>query len=431
MSITLILAAVAVLAVLLALGVPIYLVLTAVAASLLLFHEGLSYAGLGQHVLDHLNSPTLVAVPFFLLAAVFMRGGGIAKSLFDAAGTWMGWLPGGLAISGVVATAIFAAINGSSVATAMAMGSLLVPTMIEKGYSARFAMGLTAAAATLGILIPPSLPIILIGLITEESIPRLFLAGIVPGLLQALLFIGYVMVMAGKVGGAALPFADRNTFFTTNLKALPAMSIPIVILGGLYGGFVTLTEAAVLGALVSFIVVAFVFRSVRFRDLPKMFTESIDRTTVVVAIIIGATLLSAWIIKSGVPQAMAEFIVESGLKPWQFLLVMNVLLLFLGMFLEGVAIILIVLPVVAPVIRELGIEPEHFAIVMVINIELALLSPPVGLNLFVMSNVTGRPVSEVLRGTLPFFFLMLALLVMVTFIPQISTWLPDLLMPRP
>jgi C4-dicarboxylate transporter DctM subunit len=303
--------------------------------------------------------------------------------------------------------------------------------MIEKGYSARFAMGLTAAAATLGILIPPSLPIILIGLITEESIPRLFLAGIVPGLLQALLFIGYVMVMAGKVGGAALPFADRNTFFTTNLKALPAMSIPIVILGGLYGGFVTLTEAAVLGALVSFIVVAFVFRSVRFRDLPKMFTESIDRTTVVVAIIIGATLLSAWIIKSGVPQAMAEFIVESGLKPWQFLLVMNVLLLFLGMFLEGVAIILIVLPVVAPVIRELGIEPEHFAIVMVINIELALLSPPVGLNLFVMSNVTGRPVSEVLRGTLPFFFLMLALLVMVTFIPQISTWLPDLLMPRP
>lgn len=239
------------------------------------------------------------------------------------------------------------------------------------------------------------------------------------------------MIKAKDVGGAAMPLPDAATFMSKNMKALPAMTIPVVILGGLYGGFVTLTEAAVLGALVSFVVVAFVFRSVRFRDLPKLFTESIDRTTVVVAIIIGATLLSAWIIKSGLPQTMATVIVESGLQPWQFLLMMNVLLLIMGMFLEGVAIILIVLPVVAPVIREIGIAPEHFAVVMVINIELALLSPPIGLNLFVMSNVTGRPVGEVLRGTLPFFFLMLALLLIVTFVPAVSTWLPDVMMPRP
>lgn len=429
MSLILLVAGIGIILLLLALGTPIYLVLTSVAAVLLL-GKGLSLAGLGQHVLDHLNSPTLVAVPFFLLAAVFMRGGGIAKALFDAAVTWIGWMPGGLALAGIGATAIFAAINGSSVATALAMGSLLVPTMVDHGYSPRFAMGLTAAAATLGILIPPSLPLILIGLIAEESIPRLFLAGIVPGLLQAVLFAAYVVLRADKVGGAPMPLPDRATFLRRNLYALPAMSIPVVILGGMYGGFVTLTEAAVLGALVSFIVVAFVYRTVSFRELPKMFTEAVDRTAVVVAIVIGATLLSAWIIKSGLPRELATSIVESGLKPWQFLLIMNVMLLVMGMFLEGVAIILIVMPVVAPVIREIGIAPEHFAIVMVINIELALLSPPIGLNLFVMSNVTGHPVSEVLRGTLPFFGLMLGLLLLVTFVPEISTWLPDMLMPR-
>jgi len=430
MSASLLIAGIAILAILLALGVPIYLVLTAVASVLLLLDGG-SLAGLGQHVLDHLNSPTLVAVPFFLLAAVFMRGGGIARALFDAAVTWIGWLPGGLAVAGIAATAIFAAINGSSVATALAMGSLLVPTMVDHGYNPRFAMGLTAAAATLGILIPPSLPIILIGLIAEESIPRLFLAGIVPGLLQAMLFTGYVLLRAGKFGGAAMPLPDRATFLSRNLYALPAMTIPVVILGGLYGGFVTLTEAAVLGALVSLVVVAFFYRSVSLKELPALLTESIDRTCVVVAIVIGATLLSAWIIKSGFPRDLALAIIDSNLKPWQFLLVMNVLLLVMGMFLEGVAIILIVLPVVAPVIRQIGISPEHFAIVIVMNIELALLSPPIGLNLFVMSNVTRRPVSEVLRGTLPFFLLMLVLLLFVTFVPELSTWLPDTLMPRP
>ncbi|MCC0028715.1 MAG: TRAP transporter large permease [Brucellaceae bacterium] len=416
--------------ILLALGVPIYLVLTATATSFLLL-EGKSVAGIGQHVLDHLNSPALVAVPFFLLAAVLMRGGGVAKALFDAAITWIGWLPGGLALAGVAATALFAAINGSSVATALAMGSLLVPMMVEKGYKPGFAMGLTAAAATLGILIPPSLPLILIGLIAEASIPRLFLAGAIPGLLQAGLFAGYVLVVANKVGGAPMAFASRAEFARHNLNALPAMLIPIVILGGLYGGFVTLTEAAVLGALVSLLVVTVFYGSRRPREIGGYFVEAIDRTAVVVVIVIGASLLSAWIIRSGVPQDLARYVIESGLKPWQFLLVLNVILLVMGMFLEGVAIILIVVPVVAPVMHQIGIAPEHFAVVMVINIELALLSPPIGLNLFVMSNVTGRPVAEVLRGTLPFFVLMLGLLMLVTFVPEISTWLPSVMMPRP
>jgi len=412
---------------LLAVGIPIYLVLMGVSSSLLVA-EGRTVAGLGQHVLDHLQSPILISVPFFILSAVLMQGGGLAKILFDAALAWIGWIRGGLAIAGVAATAIFAAITGSSAATTMAMGTLLVPLMKERGYKLSFAMGLTAAAGTLGILIPPSLPMILFGLIAEESIPRLFLGGVIPGLMQAGLFAAYIFFVANKVGGKAEPLVGAKRFVQTNIYAFPAYLIPIVVLGGIYGGFVTLTEAAVLGVLCALVAVLLIYRTAKIWEIPKMLTEAVDRTSVIILIIMGATLVSAWIIKSGVPQGFAEQIVQSDLKPWQFLLIMNACLLVLGMFLEGVAIILIVLPVVFVVVRQLGIDMTHFAVVMVINIELALLSPPIGLNLFVMANVTGRPVSEVLRGTLPFFGIMLILLMLVTFIPALSTWLPNMVL---
>lgn len=410
---------------LLVLGVPIYVVLGSVAI-LLLLGEGVTVAGLGQHALDHLNTPVLVSVPFFLLAAVTMRGGGIAKVLFDAALAWIGWMRGGLAIAGVAATAVFAAINGSSMATALAMGTLLVPLLIDNGYRPSFAMGLTAAAATLGILIPPSLPMILIGIIAEESVPRLFMGGVVPGLLQAALFAVYIYVVADRVGGHPLGRLGRAEFVRRNVHAFPAYSIPVVVLGGIYGGFVTLTEAAVLGATIAIVAVLFVYRTGSVRDLRGLFSEAIDRTGVVVVKIIGATLLSLWIIKSGLPQGLARTVAESGLQPWQFLTFMNVFLIMMGMFLEGVAIILIVLPIVAPIVKALGIDMTHFGIIMIINIELALLSPPIGLNLFIMANVTRRPVGEVIRGTVPFFLLMLGLLMLVTYVPAVTTWLPDL-----
>lgn len=427
MTATIVFGGIAAVVVFLAVGVPIYLVLMG-AAILLLLADGKTVAGLGQYVLDQLNTPLLVSVPFFLLAAILMRRGGIAKVLFEAALTWIGSLPGGLALAGVVAAAIFAAINGSSVATALAMGTLLVPMMIERGYKPSFAMGLTAAAATLGILIPPSLPMIMIGIISEESIPRLFLAGVVPGLLQAVLFAVYIFFVAERVGGTPEPAISGTVFLRRNINAIPALAIPVVVLGGIYGGLVTLTEAAVLGALVALLVVLLLYRTVRPKDLIGLFAETIDRTAVVVVIVAGATLLSLWVIQSGLPQGMARRIVESGIQPWQFLMIINVTLLVMGMFLEGMSIILIVLPIALPIVHQLGINVSHFAVVMVINIELALLSPPIGLNLFVMANVTGRPVGEVLKGTWPFFILMLLLLLLVTFVPAVSTWLPTLLM---
>ncbi|SPF77941.1 TRAP transporter large permease [Pseudoprimorskyibacter insulae] len=411
--------------ILLIIGAPIYLVLGTVAVVLLL-HEGVSMAGLGQHALDHLNSPVLIAVPFFLLAAVTMRGGGVARVLFDAALTWLGWMRGGLAIAGVAATAVFAAINGSSMATALAMGTLLVPLMIENGYRPSFAMGLTAASATLGILIPPSLPMLLIGIIGEESVPRLFLGGVMPGLLQATLFGIYIFIVAEKVGGNPMPMATRQEFIGKNTYALAAYAIPVVVLGGIYGGFVTLTEAAVLGATVAIVAVLLIYRTGRLRDVFSLFTEAIDRTGVVIVKVIGALLLSAWVIKSGLPQNLARTVSEMGLEPWQFLTAMNIFLILMGMFLEGAVIILVVLPIVAPIVRTLGIDMTHFAVVMIINIELALLSPPIGLNLFIMANVTRRPVAEVIKGTVPFFLIMLCLLILVTYVPAITTWLPNM-----
>jgi len=234
--------------ILLGLGIPIYLVLMGVASFLLLM-DGRTLAGLGQHVLDHLNSPILIAVPFFILAAVLMRGGGLANVLFSAALSWIGWMPGGLAIAGIAATAVFAAITGSSAATAMAMGTLLVPILVERGY--------------------------------DRS------------LMQAGMFALYIFFVAGRVGGSPEPMVSRAEFVRTNIHAFPAMLIPVVVLGGIYGGFVTLTEAAVLGAGIALVAVLFIYRSAPLKAIPGMLTEAVDRTSVIVLIIMGATLVSA------------------------------------------------------------------------------------------------------------------------------------------
>ena len=263
---------------------------------------------------------------------------------------------------------------------------------------------------------------ILFGLIAEV-LPRLFLGGVIPGLMQAGLFATYIFFVADKVGGKAEPVVGMHQFVKTNLHAFPAYLIPIVVLGGIYGGFVTLTEAAVLGVLCALVAVLFLPQRAA-QNIPKMMTEAIDRTSVIILIIMGATLVSAWIIKSGVPQGFATSIIESDLKPWQFLLIMNVCLLVLGMFLEGVAIILIVLPVVFMVVRELGIDMTHFAVVMVINIELSVVTPH---RIGSVCDVQRDRASSG-RGSKrdnPFFLIMLGLLMLVTFVPALSTWLPN------
>lgn len=412
---------------LLALGVPIYVSLIGVAA-LLLIGEGGSIAGIGQSILDSFNSATLMAVPFFVLAAGFIQGGGVARALIDMAYVWVGRMPGGIPLAALAATGIFAAINGSSVATALAMGAVVVPEMQQRGYARQFALGLTAAAGTLGILIPPSMPLVIYGLLAEVSIPRLFLAGVVPGLIQMALFAVVIVFTARRHGGRGDPFPGWRTFGRANLVALPALLVPVIVLGGIYGGFVTVTEAAALSAAVALIVSVVVYRALRLGQVPAILADSVARTAAILVIVAGAVLLSHWITRSGLPADLVRWVSGFNLSPLQFLMIITAILLVLGMFLEAFAIILITVPLTLPILASLAIDPIHYAIILTIAIEIAMLTPPVGLNLFVMAEVAKAPVAEVIRGMLPFLWAMMLLLGSVILFPGLTTWLPDLVL---
>jgi len=410
-----------------AIGMPLYLALGST-ATLMYWLSGDPLIGVFQKMLDGMNSDTLLAVPFFVMAATFMEKGGVAKAMIDFVALLIGRVRGGMAIVTVTACTLFSAICGSSVATAMAMGAILYPAMTSRNYPKPFALGIIAASGTLGILVPPSLAMIIYALIAEESVPRLFLAGIVPGLLQAGLFIGYAMIFAHR---HKLPREDSVNLDAANkrqiiLRALPALSLPLIVAVGIYGGFTTVTEASVLTAMVSLLISVFVYRGFTLRDLLSEVSKAISSAAVITAIIASALVFGHWLTASGIPARIVNYITEIGLQPWQFLLIVNVILLCMGMFLETVSIMLITLPILVPLLGPLGISPIHFAIVITINMELALLTPPVGLNLFVLSNVSKEPLSAVTRGGVPLIALMFLLLGVVTYIPEISLWLPRL-----
>ena len=408
---------------LMAMGLPIFVVLGTIAVALF-WIQGVPLIGVSQVVVDRLNSGALIAIPLFVTAATFMRSGGIAKALIDFAGALVGPTRGGLGLVCVVATTVFAAISGSSVATAVAMGTLLVPAMIARRFDRSFAVGVVGASGTLGILVPPSLVLIIYAIIAEESVPRLFLAGVVPGLMQAGLFGAFILWYAHRRSYPRAEPPSLREMLAVTRRALPALSIPVIVFVGIYGGFVTVAEAAALSALVAILASLLAYREVALRDVVPLLAESMRTSGAIIVIVVGALLFGHWITESGIPSRLVEFAVSLELRAWQFLLFINVLMLLLGMFLEGIAVTLIVLPLVLPLLGPLGISPIHFAIVLTINIELALLTPPVGLNLYVLQSISRAPIDEVIRGTWPFIALLFALLMLVTYVPVISTWLP-------
>lgn len=417
----------AVLLALLFIGLPIFAALGGLSMVLMLAGHtpGISIA---QVAIDKLNGQTMLAVPFFVIAAQFMERGGIAKSLIDMAEVWLGQLRGGLALTCVGATTVFAAISGSSVATALAMATILVPAMLARGYDRPFALGVVGASGTLGILIPPSIILIIYGLIAEASIPRLFLAGVVPGLLQGLLFAGFILFYAHRRKLPKPPAPDLSQFVMANVRAIPALLIPVVIFFGIYGGYATIAEAAGLAAFLSIIVSLLVYRGCTWNEVLPITAVAMRRSAAIIMIVIAALLFGHWLTESRMPARLVEYVTQIDLKLWQFLLFMNLAMLLLGMVLEGLSIVLITVPLVLPLFRQFGIDPVHYAIIVVINIEMAMLTPPVGLNLFVLSGVARAPVSEVVRGILPFLALMAVLLIAVTFIPELSTGLPNLVL---
>src|SRR5580658_9148501 len=410
---------------LLASGMPIFLVLGACAAVLYVV-SGEPLIGAAQVIIDNLNSSTLMSLPLFVMAAAFMRQGGVAKALVDLSTAWIGGVRGSLGLVAVVACTLFAAICGSSVATALAMGTILLPAMIEKGYPRSFALGVIGASGTIGIVIPPSLALILYGIVAEQSVPRLFLAGILPGLLQAAAFFAWVWYTARRNNfpiEPSLPIAER---FKVTLRALPALMLPAIVLIGIYGGFVTVTEAAAIAAVASLVISVVFYKGFHWNQSLWVIADALKSAGTIMLIVATAIAFGHWMTDSGVPAQLVKWVLDHHLSTWEFLLAINVLLLILGCFLEVVATLLLVLPILAPVLPALGVDPVHFSIIFTHNMEIALVHPPVGLNLFVLSTISHAPIGEVVRGVLPFLILLLMVLMIITYVPALTMWLPHL-----
>lgn len=411
------------------LGVPAFVAIGVVAGTLLLV-EGMSLAGIAQVVLDHLNSSTLTALPFFIVAATFLQRGGLAEALIEMTLAWLGRLRGGLAYVAVVAGSAFSTLSGSSVATAMAVGTTLAPEMERRGYPRGFSLGLLGTTGTLGILLPPSLALIIFGLMTGVSIPKLFLAGVVPGIVQALLLLASVFVVRNVKSLPAGPVVPLDQKLRATARGMPALAIAFALFGSIYSGIVTPTEAAAVTAVLAIAASLFVYRGCGWGEVLPTIAAGIANAARIVMIVGSALLLSHWIVGAGIADQLLATLGATGLLPWQFLLLINVLLLLLGMVLEGVSTLLIVTPLVAPLLGPLGIDPLHFAIIMVVNIEIGMLHPPLGMNIFVLASIGKCSTAEVIRGLWPFVGLMLLLLALVTFLPALSVWLPNIVYAR-
>jgi C4-dicarboxylate transporter, DctM subunit len=404
-------------------GVPIFVSLGIVSIGMLAL-EGRPLFDAALTAISGLNSSAFVAVLFFVIAARFMQSGGVARVLIEAAEAWVGWMRGGIGLVAVLGTTFFAAVSGSSVVTAMTMGTLLIPVMVAKHYDRPFALGTVGAAGTLGILIPPSLSMILYGLVANESVARLFLAGVIPGLLQALLLGVFVVLYSRRRNYVSSERLSREEFIARNVRALPALLIPLVVFVGIYGGYASVAESAAVAAVVALAVAMFAYREIHGRDVFGLITDAVKSAGAITFIVMFALLFAHWLAGSGVPTAIVEFAVGNELEPWQFLLFLSVIMILLGTVLDAIAVLLIVTPIVLPTLAGLGIDRVHFGIVLIVNMEIAFLTPPIGLNLFVLSNIAKAPITETIRGVAPFVALLCAFLLIIMFFPELSLWLP-------
>lgn len=377
-----------------------------------------------QRMFTALDSFPMMAIPGFVFAGAIMARGGISKYLIEALRSWVGHLPGGLSVVTLLACGIFAAISGSSPATAAAIGSIMIPALISAGYDKKYALGLVAAGGTLGILIPPSVPLIIYGIVSEESIGKLFMAGVIPGLgLLAVLIAAAIIYakMQGYKGDVKATWGERGR---KSLKAIWGAFLPVLILGTIYTGVVTPTESAVIAIVYGLIVSIFIYRELTWKDFRHVVVESINVTAMIFLIIGAASLFGLYLTNAQIPQQVGAWIAESGMNKWIFLFIVNILFFILGMFLEAVSIILITLPILLPILAHFDINLYHFAIIMVINLELGMITPPVGLNLFVVAGVAKEKLGTVIRGVIPFIVLMIAFLIVTILVPQMSLWLP-------
>ncbi len=409
------------------LGMPIAIALGLSSLLTILFFAQDSLASLALKLYESSEHFTLLAIPYFILGGAFMTTGGVAKRMIRFAVASVGHFPGGLAMASVLACMLFAAVSGSSPATVVAVGSIVITGMVRAGYPQNFAAGVVCNAGTLGILIPPSIVLVVYGAVTETSVGKLFMAGVLPG---AVLGIGLMVAIYVRARMKDLPRQPRATLreiVVAGRDSLWGLLLVVIILGGIYGGVFTPTEAAAVSAVYAFLVAVFIYRDIGMRDVPAVLVDASMVTVMLMFIIANALLFAHVLTTERIPQIIAEQIVSWGMPAWQFLIVVNILLLVAGMFMEPTGIILIMAPILFPIASQLGIDPVHLGIIMVVNLEIGMVTPPVGLNLFVTAGITKMPIGAVVRAATPWLALLITFLMIVTYIPWISLFLPELL----
>jgi len=369
----------------------------------------------------------IMAIPFFILAGNFLTHGGVARRMITFATTMVGHWYGGLGLAGVVACALFAAVSGSSPATVVAIGSILLPAMVKAGFPGRFGAGVITTSGALGILIPPSIVMVMYSVATNTSVGALFMAGVVPGLVMATMLGLITWYRARKFDYPRQPKASWGERWDSFRKAIWGLFLIIVVMGGIYTGIFTPTEAAAMSAVYAFFVAVFVYRDMGLKDVPKVLLNSANMSAMLLYIITNAVMFSFILTNENIPQQLAEWILDKGLGTIAFLLAVNILLLAAGNFMEPSSIVLIFAPILFPVAVKLGIDPVHFGIMMVVNMEVGMCHPPVGLNLYVASGITKMGITELTIAVWPWLLTMLVFLVMVTYWPALSLWFPRML----
>ncbi|MBK6336712.1 MAG: TRAP transporter large permease [Betaproteobacteria bacterium] len=373
-----------------------------------------------------INKFPLAAIPFFILAGNLMESGGISARLVEFAKSIVGGVQGGLAATCVLTCMIFAAVSGSSVATTFAIGAILIPALIRHGYPTNFAAALQATSAELGVVIPPSIPMILYGVSAEVSIGELFIAGFGPGLLIGGALMLFVVAYARWKGYGKKDHEGRLSFVTATRRAALALLMPVIILGGIYGGIFTPTEASVVAVFYALVVGVGIYRETKVADLPRVLQKSVVSSAVIMFIIANAGLFSFLITRAGVPDQIGAFLVEWLQTPALFLIGVNAALFVIGMFIETSASIIVLAPILAPVAMHFGIDPVHFGVVMVVNLALGMITPPFGVNLFAACTVAKISVDRIISRLIPFVLVIVGCLMVITYVPTVSIGLRDL-----
>ena len=412
---------------LIVLGLPLFMVVgAATIAGFALFSSSTPEQWgflVAQKMLGILNKDALLAIPFFVLAGVLMTGGGISRRLIDFARSLVSWFPGGLAVATVLACMVFAAISGSSPATVVAIGMLMFPALTREGYPEKFGLGLLTSSGSLGILIPPSIPMIVYAIMVEgASVGKLFLAGVIPGLLIGGILAGYSIFIGVRHKVKTTPF-DIGMVKSTFQRGFFGIMLPVLILGTIYTGTATVNQAAALSVVYAIIVEVFIHREIRLKDLPRLTVNAMVEMGAILMIIAMASALAYFMTVQQVPVMLAELLQEHVSTPFGFLLLTNVILLLTGAVMDIISAILILAPIIAHVGAQYGIDPVHMGIIFIVNLEIGYLTPPVGMNLFVATSLFNRPFTQVVLGSLPFVLLMLGALALITYVPEISLWL--------